>query len=68
MTFTMDFSDSDDDGSNTDCGKKADVAATGGKDDDIACEYNTPGGRRPKHLSADGIAFTAVINVEDDDL
>ena len=68
MPCTIYSYDSDDDGSNTEGGKKADVAAIGSTDDDIACEYNAPGGRRPKHVSADGIAFTAVINVEDDDL
>ena len=68
MTFTMEFFGSDGDGSNSGGGKKADAAATGVTDDDIACGDDAPVGRRQKHLSDDGIAFTAVIKVEADDL
>ena len=64
----MEVSGSDGDGSNSGGGKKADAAATGVADDNIACDDDAPVGRRQKHLSADGIAFTAVINVEADDL
>ena len=64
----MEFFGSEGDSRNIRRGKKPDTAATRVTDDDIACDDDAPVGRRQKHLSADGIAFTAVINVEADDL
>ena len=64
----MEFYGSDGDASNSGGGKKADAAATRVTDDDIACGDDAPVGRRQKQLSDDGIAFTAVIKVEADDL
>ena len=55
-------------GNNSGGGTRTDAPAAGVTDDDIACGDDAPVGRRQKHLSDDGIAFTAVIKVEADDL
>ena len=64
----MEFFGSERDSRNIRRGKKPDTAATRVTDDDIACDDDAPFGRRQTHLSADDIAFAAVINVEADDL